>query len=171
MQYDLHPIFVHFPIALLSVYSIVKILPFQKWLPKVSWKHIERILLVVGVSGAFLALATGDTAERLAHANRQLVNAHSTFAGLATWLYGALLLGEILSVYNPDIFLTITSTLFQKILVSIEQFLTQPFLSRLIAFVALVVISITGLLGGVIVYGTTADPAAGLVLKMLGILL
>ncbi|MEN9614123.1 MAG: hypothetical protein RLZZ347_430 [Candidatus Parcubacteria bacterium] len=171
MQYNLHPIFVHFPIALLFVYSIIKILPFQKWFPKVSWKHIERALLVVGVGGAFLALATGDTAERLAHANRQLVNAHSTFAGVATWLYGALLLGEILSVYNPKIFLKITSASLQKVLSALERFLTRPLFSRVIAFVALVAISITGLLGGVIVYGTTADPIAGFVLNILGITL
>jgi hypothetical protein len=33
----------------------------------------------------------------------------------------------------------------------------------------LLAISLTGLLGGVLVYGTSADPIAGLVLKLLGI--
>ena len=54
---------------------------------------------------------------------------------------------------------------------SLESFLCDNIFSKIVAFVALVSISITGLLGGVMVYGLSADPVAGFVVKMLGITL
>ena len=84
MTYNIHPLFVHFPIALLFVYSIIKILPLQKWLPNVAWKHIERVLLLVGVLGAFAALSTGEIAEHLTRPNHDLVETHQRAGSGAT---------------------------------------------------------------------------------------
>jgi len=169
MNYNIHPIFVHFPIAMLVVYSIIKILPLQKWFPNVAWRDIERALLLIGVLGAFAALATGDTAEHLTHPNRQLVNLHSTFAGISTGLYGALLLGEIAAIANARYLRS--SNMLRSFSVQIERLLCHRVFSAVIAFVALLSITLTGLLGGAIVYKTTADPLAGIVLKMFGITL
>ena len=171
MSYNIHPLLVHFPIALLFVYSIIKMLPFDKWFPKVAWKDIERALLLVGVLGAFAALATGDAAEHAFHPNRQLVDMHSNFAALATGLYGALLAGELLMVVNPWLMKKIRSGALMKFLTVLEKILTNRAFSKILAFLALIAISITGLLGGVMVYGASADPVAGIVLKMLGITL
>lgn len=168
-SYNLHPIFVHFPIALLFLYSIIKILPCERWFPNVAWKHIERALLLVGVFGAFAALATGDTAEHLFHPNRRLVDAHSTFAAAATWMYGALLIGEFLAVVNPKILPKISSSALRAFLSGLERFLCNRVFSKIVAFLALVAITVTGVLGGAMVYGATADPMAGIVLKLLGI--
>ena len=155
MAYNIHPILVHFPIALLVLYSLVKIIPWGRWFPSVAWKQIERILLVVGVIGAFFALATGETAEHLVRPQHDLVEMHSFFATLATWLYAALLVGEILAFF--------------KKLPFIQKILCNVWLSGIVAIIALISISLAGLLGGVIVYGTTADPFANSVLKVLNI--
>lgn len=172
MTYNLHPIFVHFPIALLFLYSLVKIIPLQKWIPKVNWKDTERVLLVVGFLGAFLALATGETAEHLVHPDHQLVEMHSTFASLATFLYGLLLAGKIAFVLNHSekvkSFFT-TYPIVQKILSFIEKFLNHRKFTIFLALIALITIIIAGLLGGAIVYGTTADPLAKIILPLLGI--
>lgn len=168
-MYNIHPILVHFPIALLFSYSIIKILPVGKWLPKVAWKDIERTLLFLGVLGAFAALATGDFAEHLFRPNRQLVEMHSTFAAAATWMYGALLLGEILAILNPRLLPKVGAAWLRSTLVFLEKILSNPVFSKILAFLALIAIAITGLLGGVMVYGLSADPIAGAVLKMLGI--
>ena len=159
MNYNLHPIFVHFPVALLFLYSIIKILPFKKWFPRVAWRDIERILLFVGVLGAFAALATGSIAEHLVHPDRQLVNAHSTFAEIATWLYGALLVGEIAAIINKKQYKYTKGWQFiSSVLYFLERIFCNPVLSGIIALVTLIAISIAGLLGGAVVYGTTADP-------------
>ena len=166
---NIHPLLVHFPVALLFVYSIIKILPLEKWFPNVSWKHIERAVLFFGVLGAFAADATGDLAEHIARPNRALVNMHSTFAGIATFLYGFLLAGEIISVFRSMYGSKITDPKIQKILAFLEKFLCSQFISMWVAVLGLIAISVTGLLGGVMVYGVSADPVAGIVLNLLRI--
>ena len=169
MTYNIHPIFVHFPIALLFIYSIIKILPFKKWFPKATWNYLEFILLLIGVGGAFVASSTGEIAEHLMNKNRQLIEVHSTFAGISTILFCILLLGEILVLITPRIFSKISLPKTSEFVLFIQKILINPILSKIIAFLGLVSITITGLLGGVIVYGPTADPMAGVVLKLLGI--
>ncbi len=169
MTYNIHPLFVHFPIALLFLYSIIKILPLKRWVPSVSWKDIERVLLLVGVLGAFAGLITGEIAEEIARPSHDLVEMHSLFATTATWMYGLLLLGEILAVGLPWGSTKIKSANILKAATAIKDLLTHPILSTTLAVLGLIAISITGLLGGVMVYGTSADPFAAVVLKMLGI--
>ncbi len=163
MTYNLHPLFVHFPIALLFIYSIIKILPMQRFLPRVAWKDVERILLVIGVLSAFIALSTGETAEHLVRPDHKLVETHSTFATISTWLYAALLIGEIASF--------LATKINNPIIVFLKKLLTNEWLSKIIAILALASIAITGLLGGIMVYGTSADPLAEMALKILGITL
>ena len=103
MTYNIHPILVHFPIALLFLYSIIKILPLKKWFPKVSWKHIELVLLVSGFVGALLANATGEVAENLVRPDHKLVETHAFMALTATWMYGLLLAGELLSWIHANL--------------------------------------------------------------------
>ena len=80
-----------------------EIFPFKKWFPKISWKGTELLLLVIGVIGAFIASSTGETAEHLINKNHQLIGIHSTFAGISTFLYSLLLIGEIFFLINPTI--------------------------------------------------------------------
>ena len=169
MIYNIHPIFVHFPIALLFIYSIIKILPFKKWLPKVTWDYLGFILLLIGVLGAFVASSTGEIAEELVKTNKQLVEMHSTFAGISTYIYVLLLLGEILILLIPKIFGKINLPKTSELVLFIQKVLTHKIVVIVLAFLGLVAITITGLLGGTIVYGATADPFAPIVLKLLGI--
>ena len=170
MIYNLHPIFVHFPIAFLFIYSLLIIIPLPKWFPKVSWKHIEQMLLLLGVLGAFAALSTGETAEYITRPNHNVVEMHAFFAGLSTWIYGLLLLGEILLLVLPFI-QRLKGSVIEKILSGVAKVLTQKTIVIVLAIVGFVAISLTGLLGGVMVYGVTADPFSGIVLKILGITL
>lgn len=161
MQYNIHPIFVHFPIALLFLYSVIKVLPWQRWFPKISWKQIEIALLIVGVLGAFVSLATGETAEHLTRPNHQLVELHSTFATIATWLYALLLAGEVF---------TVAFTRFKIASIgALGRLLTHHIYSKVLAILALIAITMTGLLGGALVYGVSADPFTAIVLSWFGI--
>jgi len=152
MTYNIHPIFVHFPVALLFLYSVIKILPLRKFFPKVFWKHIERVLLVAGLLGACAAIYTGTIAKTLVQPDRELVRAHITFALSSTAVYSLLLFFEIIAVLRPK-YLD----------------LTNGKISKLLALAGIICISVTGMLGGVMVYGLSADPLAGPLLKLLGI--
>jgi hypothetical protein len=46
MNYNIHPLLVHFPVAFLAIYSLIKIIPVSKWFPHISWKHIEITLFI-----------------------------------------------------------------------------------------------------------------------------
>lgn len=152
MTYNIHPIVVHFPVAFLFLYSIIKIIPLKKWFPSISWKQIERFLLFLGVLGAIAALFTGGIAEQLVQPNHRLVEAHSTFAFISTIIYGLLILIEIIAILKSK-YINLSNGKFSKFL----------------AFLGLISISITGMLGGVMVYGVSADSLAGMLLKLLGI--
>lgn len=168
--YNFHPIFVHFPIAFLLLYSVIKLLPFYKWFPKVAWRDIERILLFLGVIGIFGALVTGETAEEIVRPNHQLVEAHSFFAGITTALFLILLSGEIASMINARNFVYRKGLQWiSPLLHVVEKIVQKPIVAGLLAFLGLLAISLTGLLGGVITHGPLADPLAGIVLKLLGI--
>ena len=169
MTYNIHPIFVHFPIAFLLLYSFIKIVPLYKWFPRVAWKQVELVLLLAGVIGAFVANSTGEIAEHLVRPDHNLVEMHATFASISTWVYGLLLIGEALSVLTINIIPKIGIPKLTSFLVSIQKILTNRTLSIILALAGLVAISVTGLLGGVMVYGTTADPIAGVVLQLLGL--
>ena len=169
MTYNMHPLFVHFPIAFLFVYSAIKVLPLERLLPRVSWKHIERALLLLGVLGAFAALSTGELAEQLVRPDSDLVEAHSFFADTATALYAFLLLGEVLSFFEASLISRLKMPALEKPLFFVKNILVHPAFSRVLAVLGLIAISLTGLLGGAIVYGTSADPMAGIVMNLLGI--
>ena len=165
MTYNIHPIFVHFPIAFLFLYSIIKIIPLYKWFPKVAWRDIERILLVVGVVGAFIANSTGEIAEHLARPDRKIVEMHALFASMSTWFYGLLLIGEMIYFINPFV-LKLNIPQISRLLIFIQNILTHKTISIILAILGFIAISITGLLGGYMVFGATADPIAGFVLKL-----
>ena len=152
MTYNIHPLIVHFPIALLFLYSVVKIIPFQNFFKGVSWKHIERFLLIFGFLGALAALYTGDIAEHIIKLDRQLVQMHSNFAMVSVFIYGALLFMELIAIFTPR---------YGKA--------SDGLFSKFLALIGLISISVTGLLGGVMMYGVSADPLAPMVLKFLGI--
>ncbi len=165
MTYNLHPLFVHFPIALLVVFSFIKILPLAKKFPQVAWRQIERLLLVVGLAGASVALYTGEIAESLVQPNHQLVEMHSTFADISVALYCILLAGELLAFIISKYPSIQSATALSKL----SNLLNNKIFGAIIALLALGAITVTGILGGVMVYGTSADPFAATILSVLGI--
>lgn len=168
MQYNIHPLVVHFPIALLVLYSVIKLLPVRRWAPAIAWRQIELVLLVCGVLGAFAASSTGELAEELVRPEERLVEAHAFFAALSTWMYGLLLAAPVLR-WILDQFQNRIPEVVVRGAGSIVAILEKSWIARVLVVVGLVAITLTGVLGGVMVYGTTADPIAPFVLRMLGI--
>ncbi len=169
MTYNIHPLFVHFPIAFLLLYSLLRILPFERWIPTIAWRQVRFIVLLAGVLGAMAASATGEIAEHLVRPDRRIVEMHSLFATASTWVYGLLLIGEFLVLLNPYLAQKFPNASLLKLFRFVESVLANQALSILLAIVGVIAISITGLLGGVMVYGTSADPLAPVVLTLLGI--
>ena len=94
---------------------------------------------------------------------------HSTFASISTWLYGLLLLGEFLYFLTPYFITKFNSSKIVGFLLFVQKILINNVLSKIMAFLGLIAISTTGLLGGVMVFGTSSDPLASIVLNILGL--
>jgi len=169
MQYNIHPIFVHFPIAFLMLYSLIKVLPLRRWVSYISLKAIERTLLIAGILGGFFALQTGELAEHLTRPVRSVVEMHSAFANASVWIYGALLLGDLMVICGSYINSKVQNKTILDIYGTLVIFLTNKYLVIVLAILGVITITLTGLLGGVMVYGTTADPLASVILSLLGI--
>lgn len=169
---NLHPLFVHFPIALLTVYALMELVRFKKIAGQAYWFYAKAILLMLGGAGALAAYFTGDTAKDTVNTGgfnspisnfRQVVSIHENFADLSLVIFGILAVGYLVVWLNlEDIsrFFSRNSLPVQlwQAVVRLASFFVETKLVILLALLGLICITITGGLGGRMVYGTNADP-------------
>lgn len=161
---NIHPIFVHFPIALLTVYAIAELARFKKLIAEAYYFYVKATLVIAGTLGAFSALLTGDPAEHALtdKSLRPLVETHSTFAAASTWIFTFLALVYIVlwinrSSWNEKLLAGKFSKIWIVKVKVADWILHSPFVP-ILALIGLVTITITGALGGAIVYGPNVDP-------------
>lgn len=134
-MYFLHPVVVHFAIALLTVAVICDFLFLIS--QKENFRQISNYLLVVGTLSAIGAVLTGTQAFKLIDLTpkiEKLINSHRISGQLAMWMFIAL---------TGLRYLFIKLQLFQKPL---------KWLYYIFSLIALVFLLRTGLLGGEMVY-------------------
>ena len=159
---NIHPIFVHFPIALMTIYAIAELLRFKKLMQTTYWFYVKAMLVIVGMVSAFPALNTGETAEHLADRSlRPLIEMHSTFANASTWIFGFLALVYLVSwISKSEWNQKLLNSGFAKIWtikVNIANYILNSYIPIILALIGLATITITGALGGAIVYGPDID--------------
>lgn len=160
---NIHPLVVHFPIALLTVYTALEIFRLPV-LTRQSWWHpTKTILLLIGTIGGLLALQTGDMAEDAYRGSplRSLIELHSTFANASIIVYGILTASHVIAwVRMAGAEKAIPSYLqgIWSVLDGLEKVIFSTPVLMLGALAGLVLITITGALGGAIVYGPDVDP-------------
>lgn len=201
---NIHPIFVHFPIALLTIYALlevfipIKIAAFKalKWenfwgyklLVNPIWQAIKAFLVIVGTLIGLVTLETGDMAEELVRSTAsdprafgmsqigQLIEMHSTFASLSVGIFAVLAVGyiayfiekksaSIASATAPTSSEAIHKFMqkFGGVVTLIRKIALNPWVAAILALVGLVAITITGALGGAIVYGPDVDPVVKMI--------
>lgn len=104
MTTPLHPLVVHFPIALLMLGSLLLVLSY--WRPEWFSKTAFIVLLFGWVSG-IVSYITGDSGEEYARMhlsgfNHAAVEKHETVAMLAMVAYGALLAALVAKRFVPS---------------------------------------------------------------------
>ena len=172
---NIHPLFVHFPVALLSLYAIMELIRFHKLTAKEYWFYTKAILLFTGTVFSYAALYTGSLADDLAHvgvssADRnsgafQLINAHSNWAVVTAVIF------SLISVVYLIEWIRRSNVLQQKFasfggwqaLLKLNAFLLSTWIIIPVALAGLIAITITGALGGAITYGPDADPVVHLI--------
>lgn len=164
---DLHPIFVHFPIALLVVYGFMELIRFKKLTDNESWNYAKAGIVIVGIIFAFIALSSGEGAEEAIEAtnnqlNLEITEVHSTFAGIATTIFLISAIGYLIWIIN-QLWLSKNYNKYWKFALKIQSMILSKYIIIPIAILGIVAMVITGALGGIIVYGTGKDPLADII--------
>lgn len=95
----LHPLIVHFPIALLILGAVIEIV--NIFAKKETLNKFGSLLIILGILSGFFSLATGETAEHFAFQNwgrglHDQVELHESFADISMIIFSALAIIKIL---------------------------------------------------------------------------
>ena len=168
---NIHPIFVHFPVALLTIYAILEILHLKKLNTK-TFIQIKTAFLLIGSISLFSALSTGELAAESGKGIQHIVQTHELYAKLTTAIFGLLSINYFVLLVNE--FFTSRpipfglKNIWTSILSLRAKIYHAPVLV-LLAIIGLIVLTITGSLGGYMVYGAgndfITDAVVNLILK------
>ncbi len=174
MNLNIHPIFVHFPIALLTIYALSELLYVKKIRTLPFIFYTKALLVILGSLSTFVTLQTGEwAAEGFSGSGLRLVELHSTWADITTAIFALLAGCYLVALLNRSIQTTAwmqkrnwTKTIW-KILMTLQHFCIETPLVVLLALGGLVAVTVTGALGGSIVYGPNADPVVHFIYSLL----
>lgn len=164
---NLHPIFVHFPVALLTLYAILELLRFKKLTNWQPFFYVKMAMVFFGTLGTLPSLVSGDAIEHQFGVGqaRTLVETHAGWAIGSTWIFGLITLFYLITWINRTGALSkitqdkIVAPLW-KLLTRLSDAVIKRNLVIALALIGLLAITITGALGGAIAYGPDIDPAA-----------
>ncbi len=165
MTPNLHPALVHFPIALLTLYAIFECARFKKLQQTAYWFYVKACLVIVGSMSSVATYISGDVIEELFDGNAKiehLIDVHSNFA-LATMItFAVLALSYLVQWIARDGMKKWPSLETNKIFqmkAKVSAFILKGPIVVPLALLGLALVTITGALGGSIVYGPDLDPA------------
>lgn len=155
---NIHPAFVHFPIALLIVYAVLECVRPQYVMRHRSWHDIKAAFVIFGTLSAFAALSTGEMAEEAVKPTQhQLVELHSLFASTSTWIFAVLAVAYLIALATEHLSF-LSSQEWWKNVANIGTFIERPYIAMPLAILGILCLTITGALGGALVYGPDVDP-------------
>ncbi len=165
---NLHPLFVHFPIAFLTLYSILELVSFREFARSAFVFQAKALLVMVGVVAALATLQTGEMIEHqfMGTPTESLMNLHSTLANAVTYLYLVIGLCYLVAVINRQQLNTALPSWAVgtwRVITSVQRVVLNPWIAKLLALIAVGMLMIVGALGGAIVYGPDVDPAVNFV--------
>lgn len=152
---NIHPIFVHFPIALFTLFSILELLRFR--LKQPYWFYVKAVLVISGFLSAIVTVFTGlVAAESLRGSSLEdVVAVHASFAISATFIFMILAWAYFVAWVNSVKRIQNNNWLF---LTKIQKFFIETNFAYILTILGFVAIAITGALGGSMVYGPETDP-------------
>ncbi len=159
---NIHPLLVHFPIALLSIYSVMEILRIKALTGQEWWFYTKSAFLLLGSASTAPTVLAGKLAEGNFPDARYLVEVHSTWAQATSVIFVLLSFCYFVAILDKHVIFGINpSKLFPApwgLAVKLEKFVLETFVVVPIVLAGLMAIVVTGALGGAIVYGKNLDP-------------
>lgn len=138
---NIHPIFVHFPVALLTTYAVLELLRFNFFTRQPYWFYVKAILVILGTLSGYVTLVTGLMAEELIEDQslNSLISRHEFWAFTSMGIFTIIALAYLWSWWKG-------------------RFEMRSKLVFVLALAGIICLLITGALGGSIVFGHETDP-------------
>lgn len=158
---NIHPIVVHFPIAILTVYAVLEFLSISHRFRAIAWlQSTKAFLVIVGAVTALLTLSTGEAAEHALtdQTLRPLVEMHATFAAIASDIFVVLALVYVFVCAQRQAWYIKTPSFIQTLIRWYLKVFNHVWVLAVLAMLGFIAMTITGSLGGAIVYGPEIDP-------------
>lgn len=163
---NVHPMLVHFPIALLTIYALLELARFPKLQNHPSTFTLKAFLIIVGVMTLIATYQSGEIIEDAFAIGDMalLVERHATFAVSAYVIFAILGIGYLLqSLWRLAPQKPVWKTTAGASALRLSQTILSPSIAPCLAFLGLIAITITGALGGAIVHGPEIDPAVAFI--------
>jgi uncharacterized membrane protein len=170
---NLHPLFVHFPIALLTIYALLECVRIKRVQQAAATFYVKAVLVIVGFVSSIATYLSGEAIEDLVRGNRtlnQLVETHSNFALATIIVFGILAAAYKVQWIKRDgasLLPNLSKRAFMLKLYTVSDILLKPFVCVPLAVLGLILVTITGALGGSIVYGPDVDPAVKFIYQLI----
>ncbi len=168
---NIHPLFVHFPIALLVMYALMEIIP-RAWIFRIKWWRNAKIFLsITGLLATIPTLITGDMAADII-GETKLIETHALMAIITVSIFAipaVFYLVEIFESLGWSSRFVKRYPNFKSIVIFINhtgKLVLNPPIIYMIAFLAIISITITGGLGASIVYGPDFDPVISFIYRI-----
>lgn len=152
MNFNIHPLLVHFPIALVIVYSLLEWVPVKRITSLSWWFYVKAAFLFFGVLATIPTGLSGKIIEGQFRDKHALVELHSRFAVAASAVYA------ILAALYFLAWLRRTN--------SQIKFIVPKAVIVLLSIIGFFLIVVTGALGGIIVYGPNLDPFTAFIYQL-----
>ncbi len=167
---NFHVILVHFPIAVLTLYSLLEIIRIRRVQNFLHHFHLKAFLVITGAITAALAALTGKLIEanfRHDPAIRAVLHLHSTMGEVTIVYFGFFALLYLIAWLGRENLLDrLWLGWLKPFLEPIEKFLGSWWMV-LAGILGVLIITVTGALGGIIVYGPQVDPIASFIYNFL----
>jgi len=161
-NFNLHPLLVHFPIAFLSLYCVLELLRFKKLCNSKLYFGLKAFLVIAGTILIAPTLLSGKIIEDAFSNLYTLVELHSHVAYYTFLTFSAISAAYV--IRSIEEYFIAPQSLMDNRLYKILLFLSNVgILQILFAVLGLVLISLTGVLGGIIAFGPNVDPLTKLI--------
>lgn len=157
---NVHPILVHFPIALLTLYAVFEYMRFKRLRALREWTYIKALFLFLGFGGALAAAVTGNLAEDLYRGESAVIRLHKAFAYFTIWIFGLICLVYAVVVAERFWGEKIRASSYGSwwgVIGAVGTRMSAGPITVFFALVGFVLLLITGALGGIMVYGPDVD--------------